>query len=68
MRDPKWLYRRWVRAYINDARYYLHQSKVQDGYVHTYWNQQSHITYRDRYKKYAIEKIEATISYLKKLS
>ena len=68
MRDPKWLYRRWVRAYISDAKYYIHQSKIQNDYVHTYWQQQSHILYRDRYKKYVIEKIEQTISYLKKLS
>lgn len=68
MRDPKWLYRRWVSAYISDAKYYINQSKIQDDYVHTYWQQQSHILYRDRYKKYVIEKIEQTISYLKKLS
>ena len=68
MRDPKRLYRRWVRCYISDAKYYMHQSKIQDDYVYTYWHQQSHIQYRDRYKKYVIEKIEATISYLKKLS
>ena len=68
MRDPKRMYRRWVKTYLCDAKYYMHQSKIQDDYVYTYWHQQSHIQYRDRYKKYVIEKIEQTISYLKKLA